>query len=209
MVSSSEGLQRINPRTNQVVDYHYEVSTTYRDRLGNLWVGTGNGVSKAALNSSPFYTTPASHILNILEDHTGTVWVGNGKEGLCRFDRTTQRMIPVTVNPTDSRNSIEGMQWPLLEDSEGRLWVGTDTDKGLYLLDRKTDRFKRFDSKISVRVMAMAPTGTIWLGGDTGEIAAFDPVTEKFTYFPLVGNWLQAILVSRSGGSGSRQDGQA
>ena len=51
---AGEGLHRINPRTNQVVAYHYEVSTTYRDRLGNLWVGASNGVSKAALNSSPF-----------------------------------------------------------------------------------------------------------------------------------------------------------
>ena len=89
-----------------------------------------------------------------------------------------------------------GPSWKI---SEGRLWVGTDTDKGLYLLDRKTDRFIRYDSKISVRVLAMAPTGTIWLGGDTGEIAAFDPLTKKFTYFPLEGTWLYAILVSRSG----------
>ena len=95
--------------------------------------------------------------------------------------------------------SLEGQHWPLLEDREGRLWVGSDTDKGLYLLDRKTDRFKRYNSKISVRVLAMARSGKIWLGGDTGEIAAFDPATETFTYFPLEGNWVQAIIVSQSG----------
>ena len=204
-LATSDGLRRVNPRTNQVVDYGYEVSTTYKDRLGNLWVGTSNGVSKAVLYSSPFYTTPASpirkenDILNILEDHSGTVWVGTSGKGLCRFDRTTQRMSSVTVNPADSRSSIEGMQWPLLEDGKGQLWVGTDTDKGLYLLDRKANRFTRYSSKISVRVMTLAPSGIIWLGGDTGEIAAFDPATKTFTYFPLEGSWVQAILVSQSG----------
>ena len=66
-------------------------------------------------------------------------------------------MTPVTVDPDDSRGKIESMQWPLVEDREGRLWVGSDTDKGLYLLDRKTDRFTRYDSKITVRVLAMGP----------------------------------------------------
>ena len=45
----------------------------------------------------------------------------------------------------------------------------------------------------------MAPSGIIWLGGDTGEIAAFDPKTKMFTYFPLEGSWVLAILVSQSG----------
>src|SRR5688572_3250963 len=110
LLASNGGLQRINPKTHQVIDYRYGVSTMYKDRLGNLWVGTGNGVSKADLHSSPFAIRKENSILNILEDHTGTVWVGNSKKGLCRFDRTTQLMIPVTVNSADSRNSIEGMQ---------------------------------------------------------------------------------------------------
>ena len=221
-LATSEGLQQINPRTNQVVDYgpadfplgsqksSINVFTTYLDRSDRLWVGGTNGIDIAAMRTSPFHTyqmtpSPASVIRNengihnILEDRNGTLWLGNHEKGLCRLDRTTQRMTPVTVNPADSRKTLDGMQWPLLEDREGRLWVGSDTDKGLYVLDRKTDRFIRYDSKINVRVLAMAPSGKMWLGGDTGEIASFDPATKTFTYFPLEGTYVFALLVSRSG----------
>ena len=96
-----EGLHRINPLTNQVVAYRSDdfragtlssnsVFTAYKDRLGNLWVGTSSGVSKAAMHNSPFYTyqvtpTPVSFvrkenaIFTILEDHNGIVWVANVK----------------------------------------------------------------------------------------------------------------------------------
>ena len=95
---AGDGLQRINPRTNQVIDYRSDnfqsgnlsnniVCSLYKDRLGNLWVGTGSGVSKASIRTSPFYTcriTPApegfrlseNSINSILEDRTGTVWIG-------------------------------------------------------------------------------------------------------------------------------------
>ena len=211
-LATGEGLQRINPRTNQVTDYgssvldrgslnSISVFTLYRDRLDHLWIGAGNGISKAAIRTNPFYTSPTSSIrkenviLNILEDHNGTVWVANHEKGLCRFDRTTQQMTSVTVNPV----IMKGDYLPLLEDQESRLWVGSGSEKGLYLLDRKTDRFTRYDSKISIHELAMAPSGTIWLGGDAAKIAAFDPATETFTYFPLAAPWISALLVSRSG----------
>ena len=188
-LAPGEGLHQINPRTNQVVAYRWDdfragvlssnaVHTSYKDRLDQLWVGANNGICKAGIYTNSFYTYSPPSILkentiqNIVEDHNGTIWVGNYEKGLCRIDRKTWRMTTVSVDPADSRNTIESMQWPLLEGTDGRLWVGSDTDKGLHVLDRKTDRFIRYDSKIGVRVLAMAPSGKIWLGGDTGEIAA-------------------------------------
>ena len=124
----SAGLQRINPKTNEVIDYHSgnfqsgtlsssSVYTLYQDRLDNLWVGTTSGVSKASIRTSPFYIhpitptpdafiRPENAINNILEDRTGTVWVASDKKGLYRFDQSTQQMTPVTVNPADSRNTL-------------------------------------------------------------------------------------------------------
>ena len=224
----SNGLQRINPKTNEVIDYHSGnfqsstlsnsgVYTLYQDRLDNLWVGTTSGVNKASLRTSPFYVCritptpdavmrPENAINNILEDRTGTVWLASNKKGLYRYDQSTKQMTQVTVNPADSRSTIEGQQWPLLEDRQGRLWVGTDLDKGLYVLDRITNKFTRHNSEIAIRCLAMAPSGTIWLGSPVNGIAAFDPATDTFTYYPPtedangipLGTWVSAILVSRS-----------
>ena len=222
------GLQRINRKTNEVIGYHSDnfqsgtlsnsaVYTVYQDRLDNLWVGTTSGVNKASIRTSPLYThqiaptpdafmRPENTINNILEDRTGTVWVGSDKKGLYRYDQSTKQMTQVTVNPADSRNTLEGQQWPLLEDQKGRLWVGTDMDKGLYVLDRTTNKFTRHNSEIAIRRLAMAPSGTIWLGSPVNGIAAFDPVRGTFTYYPPTedangippGTWVSAILVSRS-----------
>jgi signal transduction histidine kinase/ligand-binding sensor domain-containing protein/DNA-binding response OmpR family regulator len=224
---ASSGLQRINPKTNEVINYHSDnfqsgtlsnsgVYTSYQDRWDNLWVGTTSGVNKASVRTSPFYThqitptpdafiRPENAVHNVLEDRTGTVWVGNQK-GLCRFDPSTKQMTQVTVNPADSRNTLEGQQWPLLEDRRGRLWVGTDLDQGLYVLDRTTNKFTRYNSKIAIRRLSIAPSGTIWLGSPVNGIAAFDPAREKFTYYPPtddvdgvpLGTYVSAILVSRS-----------
>ena len=225
---ASEGLQRIDPVNNEVIDYRSKdfqpgtlsnnaISSLYQDRSMNLWVGTSNGLSKAAIRTSPFYThqmtrTPVSFmrqenvINNILEDRTGALWVGSDKDGLLRFDPKTRLMESIIVNPSDSRSSLEGQEWPLVEDNNGRLWVGTDLDKGLYVRNSPTEPFIRHDSEISVRLLALAPSGTLWVASDVEGIASFDPGTKKFTYYRTSdangiprGTFVTALLVSRSG----------
>ena len=91
--------------------------------MDNLWVGTTSGVNKASVRTSPFYThqiaptpdafmRPENTINNILEDRTGTVWVGTDQKGLYRYDQSTKQMTQVTVNPPIRENSRRSTMAP-------------------------------------------------------------------------------------------------
>ena len=91
------------------------------------------------------------------------------------------------------------MQWPLVEDQEGRLWVGRIQIKDFTFWTVR---------QVGLPVMIQRLLSACWRWATLeqygwaviqGEIASFDPITETFTYFPLKGTWLYALLVSRSG----------
>lgn len=69
--SSPDGLQRIDPKTNQVITYSSQatqpgslssndVRAVYRDRTGTVWVGTDKGLDQALAKPKPFHTYPTS-----------------------------------------------------------------------------------------------------------------------------------------------------
>jgi len=119
------------------------------DKDGNLWIGTINGLNKYEPVSgkfSRFKHNPSqlgsisnSRTNCILEDKKGTLWIGVGSNGgLNRYDaesNTFKAFIPAL----DDLSVGSPVIWSLLEDSQGRFWVGTT--KGLFLFDRKKEQF--------------------------------------------------------------------
>ncbi len=228
-LATSEGLQHIEVSTDQVTTYQSDPSqpgslsshiiwSVYKDRTGNLWVGTSNGVNKASTRTKPFYThqiipTPSSfhrpenEISAVLEDHTGTLWLSSAAKGLYRLDTQTHQLTYIVVNPDDKRTMLYSQEWPLIEDQQGQLWVGTDMEKGLYRLDRATGRFIRYACEIFIRMLDVDASGKLWIGGRYNEMASFDPATEQFTYYiaskkdsmSLIPGKINDLMVSRMG----------
>ena len=75
-------------------------------------------------------------INSVYADDAGIIWIGMN-EGLDRFDPATGVFKHFRHDPNDS-GSLSGGVNPVLRDSKGRLWVGTD---GLDRLDEKTGKF--------------------------------------------------------------------
>ncbi|MGH2568313.1 MAG: two-component regulator propeller domain-containing protein, partial [Bacteroidota bacterium] len=121
---------------------HNEVRTVYRDRRGNIWVGTSppaqeetvGGVCKLDPRTDrvihfrhdgadPLSLSDNS-VFSLIQDREGTVWVGT-TDGLNALDPETghtRRFFHQPLNPTSlSGNWIRS----LMEDVEGTLWVGT------------------------------------------------------------------------------------
>jgi sensor histidine kinase YesM/streptogramin lyase len=224
-----EGLQRVDTKTGQVLTYQLDpsqpgslssnhIGSVYHDRKGNLWIGTSNGINKASIRAKPFHTyqiVPAppafqrheNSIFSVLEDHYGTLWLSSAAKGLYRMDSSTHRLTRVVVNPADKRTMLLSQGWPLLEDAQGRLWVGTDMEKGLYQLERSTNTFIRHPCQFFVRMLDQDATGKLWVGGWRSEIASFDPLTKQFTYYrsdekdstSLTPGFIYDLMVSRSG----------
>lgn len=83
---------------------------------------------------------PLSHIVEVMQDSRGFVWIG-GYAGLFRFDgNKTQHF---TSEPGDSLSIGDNRVTTIVESADGRgLWIGTQHN--LNYFDRKTETFKRY-----------------------------------------------------------------
>ncbi|MCY7360177.1 MAG: hypothetical protein LH609_22520, partial [Rudanella sp.] len=192
-VGTSEGLQRIDQRTNQVVTYQANpelpnrlientVRAIYRDRSGTLWVGTASGLNKVIAHPKRFNayqlipTLPAirrneNNISTVLEDHTGTLWIGNAgtyttgdfESGLYRYDTKRKQAEHIPANLANPNGLLSEAVRFLYEDRTGQLWVGTP--EGLHRFDRATGTFTRYPSMVSAQSITEDLSGNLWICG--------------------------------------------
>lgn len=122
-----------------------------------------------------------------IQDRAGLMWFGTFG-GLSRYDGESF----VTYRPHQGAGGAgflaASVVFSLLEDSQGRLWVGTDGG-GLARYKPDTDSFEVYRANpgqegalLSDRVLALAEDkdGEIWVGLGDGTLGIFDPSTEQF-----------------------------
>ena len=141
------------------------ISAITKDREGNIWIGTSEGLDRLDPKTAKFshYRHDADDsgslsnntVRAIYVDRQDVVWVGTGspfhgdagknnKEGgLNRLDRKTNRFTRYLHNDNDPSSLVDNRVRSIYEDSHGIFWVGTAGD-GLHSLDRATGKFKRF-----------------------------------------------------------------
>ena len=166
-IGTNGGLNRYDPSSGtfaRVLQDEAVLSIT-PDRQGGLWLGTASGVwytipgpfkqqSRVQYRHDP--ADPASLsddiVIAIHEDAQGALWVGTqygGSTGWIAFwtSRTATeppsgRFTHYLHNPDDPYSLSDDKVYAVLEDSSGRLWIGTQN--GLDLLDRSMGRFYRY-----------------------------------------------------------------
>jgi ligand-binding sensor domain-containing protein/two-component sensor histidine kinase len=158
------------------------IKALYEDRSGVVWVGTWRGLyrlEKAGDQAQLRFielgmpaSDPRDHVVrNILEDRHGALWLTTDSGLYRRFpDGTVDRF---TKNHGFSSDRLLG----LIEDRQGRLWVG-DRNGGLCLLVAHPNvnnpvvarRYSTQDGLGCVRVASLyeAADGRIWIGADCG-----------------------------------------
>ncbi|MCO6493259.1 MAG: hypothetical protein J5I98_32865, partial [Phaeodactylibacter sp.] len=134
----------------------------------------------------------------LLCDKDGFIWVGTGEPfvpsitggGLIRFHPGTGRAKRYLHDPEDEHSLVDNRVSALLQDSNGRIWVGS-CNSGLHLYDPQKDGFIRMvpgKSDIYARPAGMAPWtscphirilhedrwGGIWVGNFNGGLYRFD-----------------------------------
>jgi ligand-binding sensor domain-containing protein/signal transduction histidine kinase len=130
-----------------------------------------------------------NHVIAVLKDSRGFIWFGT-QNGLSRYDGNGFTNYRHDANDPGSLPSpVVG---PLFEDSQKRLWLGTDWgNAGLALYDREHDRFKRYavpprtgEVTNAVRAIAEDRQGRLWLGTGRG-VAPFDPAAGTINPIPV------------------------
>ena len=130
------------------------VNTLHEDRQGTIWAATNGGLyrltqadshwTSALVDLGPAKTGSKIRGFELHEDREGTMWVSLSENGLRRLwpngriERYTTLGFPAKPS---NESSDKGIVNTMLEDREGRLWLGTN--RGLALLVRQPDSDRR------------------------------------------------------------------
>ena len=96
-------------------------------------------------NAKDSTSLTSNFVTNMIEDHTGIIWISTGEKGMCAFDPNTKKFKRYPYISNDftkvSHNVLDDAQAAIMyEDRAGTLWVGT-TFGGLNHFDRKKNTF--------------------------------------------------------------------
>jgi two-component sensor histidine kinase/ligand-binding sensor domain-containing protein len=171
---------------------HDYIHTLFEDSKGNIWIGTGNGVTK--YNSGIFtdYKTSKGfcnlYIGSITEDKHGKIWFGTDR-CVVRYDGIDFK--PITVE--DGLSS--GVIYLLHSDKQGNVWVGTNNGIDKISLDSygQIKRIKNYKSKqgfkgieCNSRAIYEDKKNNLWIGTVKG-LVKYNPTEDKTNVFePII-----------------------
>lgn len=195
------GLYTFNRETGQakpIETDHQTIFDIFQDQDGQLWLGTGTGLSR--LDPQTGVTQTYQHdpddetslsddsIVKVTEDHSGSLWVGTFNGGLNLFNKETGEFHRFTHDPGDPSSIPDNTVLTVFEDSTHRLWLGT-VGGGLVRFDRRIGAFFSYREDEGLPSSAVYgiledQEGNLWLSTNNG-ISKFDPVEETFSNYDV------------------------
>jgi TRAP-type C4-dicarboxylate transport system permease small subunit len=202
------------PRNYTLKSYDRQLSSSnnvfsmMRDSKGRMWIASfGGGLhlveeQQGELNfrQIPARTQGQDMMRVLIQDRQGIMWVGTN-EGVNAFDpdeliadRSSYTNFGFDINDDSTLNNNEVKA--ILEDSRGRIWLGTNGG-GLNLLMREKPLerswFKHYAapsglSNEVIQAILEDAKGNIWVSTESG-VSCFDPSTEKFENYTFSGKY--------------------
>ncbi len=181
---NEEGLKVYN-ESNGLPDLF--IRCIQEDMEGNILIGTNeNGL---VLFKGEYFVSwfekdglPDEQSTAVIRDSNQDYWVGTGK-GLSRFTPGVEERYDFTDYPR-----MKGYQVRMLkEDSEKRLWIGTDND-GVFTLDLESGKFSyepglnSYISSLTTTAVETDNRGLVWVGTLDG-LVSYDYDTRETGYY--------------------------
>ncbi|MDH5599657.1 MAG: ATP-binding protein, partial [Cyclobacteriaceae bacterium] len=193
-----------------------KVSVLLFDKLNNLWVGTwGNGLIKIINpgkenekivryknNPNDAESIKCDHIMALMEDDEGTIWVGTWEGGLEKIVRINGNISFKHYYRNDPHINDKTVI-DIYQTKDKALWVGT-TGNGLMRLHREMDLLQTWDemgeysmqlSSKYVNFIQEDPGGNLWVGTRNG-LNKLDPLTGKISYYNEKNGFLNDNMIS-------------
>lgn len=153
------------------------------DNKGNLLFGSLNEVYTCQVEDSPIFKNELRilfeanfGIINqFYKTQKGLIWIGTSSMGLCNYDLEDNRL-HVMKHDRSKTNSIESNNvTSILEDSEGKIWLGTEFGQLTQLIDFENNIVKTFPNEnyTSINGILEDKNKKLWLSTDNG-ITRFD-----------------------------------
>ncbi len=226
-IATSAGLDRFDGRRVRPLAIDGEAGTTsedfsvvFRDRGGDLWIGTwGHGLFHLTfpeLEATAFAARPGDlgslsddRVQGVFEDASGALWVSTFN-GLDRLERDRDghprgsSFVHFVHHPGDPETLASNRVWGLAQDPGGDLWLAHDT--GLDRFDAATETFRRVPGATPgasrARCVLLAWDGVLWVGGQPG-LRRQDGREGRFTAIDLAGDGaeptINALFEDRAG----------
>lgn len=159
---------------------HDQIRALAQDSIGNIWIGTDNGLSRYDGKHYYHYTSNqglANNLINYLFiDSKKNIWISTYEEGVTKFDGTSFTKISSQDGlPHDLVNCI-------FEDRYNRIWFGTR--RGLVMYEKGKLTIFTTESGLSandVRSIIDDNSGRMWIATYGGGISIYDG--ETFSLF--------------------------
>ncbi|MDO9376480.1 MAG: two-component regulator propeller domain-containing protein [Ferruginibacter sp.] len=182
----------LNRRTQQ------SVNITYKDRQGDLWLGTNDngGLFRFKDKTETFdhfapdpqnkKSISGTLVHCVYETRSGELFVG-GDRGLDLFDRKTREFTNFRNDPANRLSLGNNIVYCILEDRHGDLWIGTAG--GLNHFNRRTNTFKVYTERQGlannvVYGILQDKNERLWITTNKG-MSRFDPATKDFRNFDV------------------------
>jgi signal transduction histidine kinase/ligand-binding sensor domain-containing protein len=224
-IGTSDGLELLDRKTGIWQHYpseaddpqnqgNFNAMVVFEDSSGIFWLGTNNGVYRYDRKTQRVDRLPHNPpdpgdvkrdvINSITEDRQGFIWLGTLGRGLSKYDPVTGEFIYYlqSWNPETGARIVDTITdnfiLDVMEDTSGRLWVGTQD--GLNLVDRETGDWLLFMQDPSnpnslshnwITTLYQDPSGVLWIGTQGGglnrldltQVLSTDPASYIFTHY--------------------------
>src|ERR1035437_347588 len=176
------------------------VAAIVQDNNGDVWLGTGSGVSRFNGKTVQNYSTDDgladNNVTAMLLDNTGTIWFAHANGALSKYDGKKFEAVKSDFLPKDKNI------FALHQDKQGRLWICTAQFGALAIKNPHRDltdknNFLHYASKDGLSEFCFSSfddkQGNTWFLTDVG-IKILNAQSQKFDFLKVSG--MPAALVT-------------
>ena len=208
LLGHAEGVCSFNPRTGHLSElFHehprYNVRTLFKDRRGNIWIGTTNSgilvldpqlrLQNHFLHNGKTNSLNNNFVRCIKEDRSGRILIGTF-DGLNIYDPETRKFLSYRFGPDNESGELSFFSLhSICCDRSNTVWLGSYVG-GVNYYTTDWEPFLRFDEPKCgnrpligiVGPMVEDETG-IWIGMEGGGLLFFDPAERTYRQYTLSG----------------------
>lgn len=177
-IDASDHAERIGPAT--------AAAALYKDAGGRIWVGNAQGLHvvdpsrRDLVRRWPAPGAAPQEVVSIASANDGYLWVAISRSGgLRRISIAGNSVDTLHENPTVPGSLPDSAVTTLYMDGTGLLWVGSYV-RGMAITDTRGARFPYLYDEtrlqagdMSVRAMAEADDGQVWIATDLGHLLRY------------------------------------
>ncbi len=195
---------------------HNIVRSIYKDRTGNLWVGTrGDGLNKISPNKDQRISYNVDNglsnnaVLSLNMDEYSNLWIGVDGEGIDMLEQSSGKIFHFPEDFTNGSVQEFGYVYSICIDAFGSMWLGT-SGYGIVNMDVTRDNRGRYSLKkyqqirynqereglrsdIVYSIVEESPN-ILWLGTRGGGLHRLNTLNSSFELFSMRDNKEKRII---------------